>query len=108
LKGRKFSIEHRKKLSDNHANVSGEKNPMYGKKPGRRNQWGPNNPNWKNGIQGYRKRAFKRFGKICNRCNIKEEKVLLVHHKDRDRTNNRLKNLEVLCRNCHTLDHLND
>lgn len=31
LKGKPFSNEHKKKLSENHANVSGKKNPMYGK-----------------------------------------------------------------------------
>ena len=32
LKGRIFTKEHRKKISENHADVSGKKNPMYGKK----------------------------------------------------------------------------
>ena len=31
LKGRQFSEEHKQKMSENHADVSGEKNPMYGK-----------------------------------------------------------------------------
>ncbi len=31
--GKVFSPEHRKKLSENHADTSGENNPMYGKKP---------------------------------------------------------------------------
>lgn len=31
LKGRIFSLEHRKKISKNHANVKGKNNPMYGK-----------------------------------------------------------------------------
>ena len=32
LKGRKFSDEHKRKLSENHADISGDKNPFYGKK----------------------------------------------------------------------------
>jgi|1_EtaG_2_1085319.scaffolds.fasta_scaffold47147_3 hypothetical protein len=31
-KGRPLSTEHRKKISENHADVSGKNNPMYGKK----------------------------------------------------------------------------
>ena len=32
LKGRKFSDDHKRKLSENHADISGDKNPFYGKK----------------------------------------------------------------------------
>ena len=32
LKGRKFSDEHKRKLKENHADISGDKNPFYGKK----------------------------------------------------------------------------
>jgi len=43
----------------------------------------------------------------CNRCGWRDEpEVLHVHHRDRDRKNNRLANLEVLCPNCHAIDHL--
>lgn len=42
----------------------------------------------------------------CNRClfNLRPE-VLQVHHKDRNRRNNTLENLEVLCPTCHIIDH---
>lgn len=63
------------------------------------------NPKWKNGIGAYRRIAYKNFGYKCNRCNISDKKVLLVHHKDRNRMNNIIKNLEVLCRNCHWIEH---
>lgn len=43
----------------------------------------------------------------CNRCNYDSEPLILgVHHKDRDRNNNDLSNLEILCPNCHSLEHL--
>jgi 5-methylcytosine-specific restriction endonuclease McrA len=32
-------------------------------------------------------------------------KVLQVHHKDRDRHNNKLENLEMLCPTCHEVEH---
>lgn len=43
----------------------------------------------------------------CNRCNYNHEPLILgVHHIDRNRNNNELTNLEVLCPNCHSLEHL--
>lgn len=45
--------------------------------------------------------------KSCNRCGYSEEpRILGVHHKDRNRKNNKKTNLEVLCPNCHSLEHL--
>lgn len=42
----------------------------------------------------------------CERCGYdREKRILGVHHKDRDRRNNELSNLEVLCPNCHSLEH---
>lgn len=40
----------------------------------------------------------------CTRCGSR--KNLLVHHKDEDRTNNQVTNLEVLCKACHQSHHL--
>lgn len=43
----------------------------------------------------------------CNRCAFeKEPRILGVHHKDRNRNNNDISNLEVLCPNCHSIEHL--
>jgi hypothetical protein len=45
--------------------------------------------------------------KECNRCGYSEiPDILGVHHKDRDRTNNQISNLEVLCPNCHSIEHM--
>lgn len=42
----------------------------------------------------------------CCRCGYAEHpEILGVHHKDRNRKNNDLSNLEVLCPNCHSLEH---
>ena len=44
--------------------------------------------------------------KKCERCGYSEHpKILGVHHRDRNRNNNKLENLEVLCPNCHSLEH---
>jgi len=66
---------------------------------------GKNNPRYKNGIGGYRKKAFKLLLNKCNRCGVTNKKVLIVHHKNYDRTNNSIDNLEILCLNCHSLEH---
>lgn len=42
----------------------------------------------------------------CERCSYSEHpEILGVHHKDRNRHNNDLTNLEVLCPICHSLEH---
>lgn len=44
--------------------------------------------------------------KECERCRYnKIPEILVIHHKDRNRKNNLLTNLEVLCPNCHAAEH---
>lgn len=43
----------------------------------------------------------------CERCGFdKYKQILGVHHKDRNRNNNDFSNLEVLCPNCHSIEHM--
>ena len=65
-------------------------------------------PNYcKGGKYAYRQIAFREFEQKCNRCSYNEYiGILKVHHKDRNRMNNQLSNLEILCPNCHDLEHL--
>lgn len=52
---------------------------------------------------------MKKAGEIikCERCGFNDHPHILgIHHKDRDRNNNLRENLEVLCPNCHSLEHL--
>lgn len=51
----------------------------------------------------YRSKALEAYGAVCNDCG--DTDTLEVHHKDRDRSNNSLSNLEVLCRACHVERH---
>ncbi len=45
----------------------------------------------------------------CKKCGYYEfEKILIVHHLDGDRKNNKKENLCVLCPNCHALAHLTE
>ena len=57
---------------------------------------------WKGGVsQSYYQRLLK--PKKCLRCGSKEN--LVIHHVDRNRRNNELTNLFVLCKSCHSLEH---
>lgn len=59
----------------------------------------------------YRSKALKHYGLKCSNPNCAltvagieiTEKMLDVHHKDKNRLNNRLDNLEVLCVWCHSI-----
>lgn len=54
----------------------------------------------------YRQLALRDLPNRCNRCQWeKHSEVLVVHHIDRDRTNHKLENLEVLCPTCHATEH---
>ncbi len=55
----------------------------------------------------------KKYGKkfICEKCGLKShdyKKSLAVHHKDRNKKNNLINNLEILCDSCHMKEHLNE
>ena|SRR3989338_6079386 len=61
---------------------------------------------WKNGISAYRDILLRAGGTICcSLCMTKDRRVLAVHHRDENRTNNKLENLVWLCHNCHHLVH---
>ena len=66
-------------------------------------QKGEKNNAYKNGIFDYSNKGFEHYGRKCNRCSSEDN--LCVHHRDRNRQNNDLNNLEVLCRSCHSREH---
>jgi hypothetical protein len=54
----------------------------------------------------YRKLAFDHLPNECEICQWKEyPNVLIVHHKDRNRNNNVLENLQIICPTHHDVDH---
>ena len=57
-------------------------------------------------IQVLKLRLMKERGENCERCNYSKYEILQVHHKDRNRKNNELNNLELVCPNCHYEEHL--
>lgn len=57
------------------------------------------------GIDSYRQKAFKVYKPICAECGYSNILALEVHHIDKDRNNNVISNLKILCANCHTIEH---
>lgn len=55
--------------------------------------------------QALKIRLLKDRGKNCERCSYAKYEILQVHHKDRNRNNNALENLELICPNCHYEEH---
>lgn len=57
------------------------------------------------GSASYRAKALRHKDNACCVCGYTNVNALEVHHIDRDRSNNDLSNLIILCANCHTLEH---
>lgn len=58
------------------------------------------------GKSSYREIAFRYHPGICMRCDWAQiPQVLQVHHMDRNRENNKIENLQVLCPTCHEVEH---
>ena len=67
---------------------------------------GEKHNNWKHGLFAYQSVLTRnKIPKVCTRCKTKDTRVLAVHHLDKNRKNNTLKNLIWLCNNCHFLIH---
>ena len=66
-------------------------------------QSGESSYQYKTGIGIYHKKIFSVKGCVCERCQSTEN--LLAHHKDHNRNNNELDNLEILCKKCHQKHH---
>jgi hypothetical protein len=92
----------RQKISQNHADVSGINNPMYGRR-------GSEAPSWKDGrnaIPGdiWRRVALVNKPHVCEICGAEEKgRRLQVHHIDKNHDNNDLDNLQVVCVRCHNV-----
>lgn len=61
----------------------------------------------RDGTANYRDRALRHYGTKCEWCGYDFERLLDVHHIDRNRANGTIENLIVLCVFCHALDTRN-
>ena len=55
--------------------------------------------------QALKVRLLEARGRKCERCNYDKFEILQVHHMDKDRSNNDLSNLQLICPNCHCEEH---
>ena len=58
--------------------------------------------------QSLKIRLLKTRGLQCERCGYAKFEILQIHHKDRNRSNNELENLQLICPNCHYEEHYLD
>ena len=56
--------------------------------------------------QALKIRLLNKIGRKCERCSYEKYQILEVHHKDKNRNNNDLENLLLICPNCHAEEHL--
>ena len=56
--------------------------------------------------QSLKIRLLNERGKKCGRCDYNKYQILEIHHKDRNRENNDMENLLLICPNCHAEEHL--
>ncbi len=56
-------------------------------------------------VRALKIRIIKDRGTSCERCGYNKTEILQIHHKDRNRENNRMDNLELICPNCHYEEH---
>ena len=55
--------------------------------------------------QALKIRLLEKKGKKCEKCSYNKYEILQIHHKDRNKNNNELNNLELICPNCHYEEH---
>jgi predicted nucleic acid-binding Zn ribbon protein len=56
--------------------------------------------------QSLKIRLLEERGRKCERCSYSKHQILEVHHKNRNREDNELANLLLICPNCHAEEHL--
>lgn len=55
--------------------------------------------------QALKLRLLEARGRKCERCDYDKYEILHIHHKNRNRNNNSIDNLELICPNCHYEEH---
>ncbi len=56
-------------------------------------------------LRALKSKLLRDRGSVCEQCGYAKMPILQIHHVDRDRKNNSLKNLKLLCPNCHMETH---
>lgn len=54
-----------------------------------------------------REKALNYYGRECDVCGESRDYIAYdVHHRNRDKSDNRMSNLQVLCSSCHQKEHI--
>jgi hypothetical protein len=83
----------------------------FGVGKGGRNKLASEDNQYKTGIRFFMRyrHTMRKEIRYCQRCSEDLETAKLgywcVHHKDYDRTNNKIDNFELLCKKCHQIEH---
>lgn len=56
-------------------------------------------------IRAIKLRLLGERGAFCERCRYSKIEILQIHHKNRNKNDNRSENLEIICPNCHYEEH---
>jgi hypothetical protein len=56
-------------------------------------------------LHALKSQLVQQRGATCERCGYAQVTILQVHHRDRNRANNGIENLELVCPNCHCEEH---
>ncbi len=70
----------------------------------RKKLFGKDNHKFTSGKWHYRNLAFRNLEHKCDKCG-KTDCKFEVHHRDENRENNELQNLQILCLSCHRRLH---
>lgn len=99
-KGKILSDEHKKSISLSHVGLKIKGNFSEWKK----GRVGEESNRFINGIRSYR-RIAKEYYEVWKCLDCSSSERLEVHHIDKDRTNNKVENLLILCKQCHESRH---
>lgn len=61
--------------------------------------------NWTSGVSSYKHILKRHIKPKCVLCGTNDNRVLICHHVDHNRYNNKINNLTWLCCNCHQIVH---
>jgi hypothetical protein len=114
--GKQHTEEHKKKISENHADMSGEKNPMFGRSREKSPTWNPDKTDEERLIgrtypeyYGWRLQVYEKDNYTCQKCGDNKGGNLEAHHIEGYSFNKELQTVVdngiTFCKSCHKEFH---
>lgn len=102
-------IIHKRKFKESHDKYRRRKGVKVGVGSGNNQGYGETHHSFKDGIALYQRIVKDNKEPFCERCHISinysDSYSWCCHHRDHNRQNNNLSNLELLCKRCHQIEH---